>query len=459
MQDDLSYESLQHQVERIRALISPVLSALLVSPEVTIPAHLTTALLDFHIATKSHASLAQVGETARSLASLLHHSGDQTPSEQERLQITVLIENLLQELMPSTAELPVETRRPLVTPISPSSATVNRRIALYVDSGSLQVMLDETLTQAGFEPVRIDSLEQFAAMEAAQAPAAIIADLSLCQLHPQSANVFANLRRRFSPSPHLFCVAPSDDIPARLEAVRLGATRFLPQPVDTARLIAIIKGVTVQIPARPFRVVMVEDDPFLGEVYRDGLVHAGIEICVVNDPLLAPARIAEFQPDLVVSDLFMPGCNGFELLALLRQDETLADTPIMLLSSEPDVERRLEALDLGADDFLLKPVDMPLLVSTVVARAKRARMLKRSRSEYRRVLERMREMEPYLPDSFPGLPAAEMTFDDLLFTETINMDDYVVGEVAREDLGEFGVSSDFGRDAGRDSRPTPLKPV
>lgn len=451
MQDEIAYETLQQQVERIRALVSPVLSALLVSPEAVIPPNLTAALLDFHIATKGHATLAQAGEAARSLASLLHHSGDQLPNEQERLQITVLIENLLQELAPGSAEVSAEIRRPLVTPISPSSATVNRRIALYVDSGALQVMLQETLTQAGFEPVAIDSLEALAATETAEAPAALIADLNLCQLHPQAAEVFAALRRRFFPSPHLFCVAPSDDIPARLEAVRLGATRFLAQPVDTARLIAIIKGVTVQIPARPFRVVMVEDDPFLGEVYRDGLEHAGIDTCVINDPLLAPARIAEFQPDLVVSDLFMPGCNGFELLALLRQDETLADTPIMLLSSEPDVERRLEALDLGADDFLIKPVDMSLLVTTVVARAKRARMLKRSRSEYRRVLERMREMEPYLPDTFPGLPAADMSLDDLLFTETINMDDYVVGEVAREDLGEFGVTSGFGK--------PPLKPV
>jgi DNA-binding response OmpR family regulator len=120
------------------------------------------------------------------------------------------------------------------------------------------------------------------------------------------------------------------------------------------------------------------------------------------------------------------------LLALLRQDDALADTPILLLSSEPDVERRMEALDLGADDFLTKPVDMSLLISTVMARAKRARTLKRSRSEYRRILQRMREMEPFLPEDFAGRSDSDVEFDTFI-SETINMDDFIVGEVGKND--------------------------
>ncbi len=170
---------------------------------------------------------------------------------------------------------------------------------------------------------------------------------------------------------------------------------------------------------------MVEDDPFLGEVYREGLSEAGIETEVINDPLQAPARIAEFQPDLVISDIFMPGCNGLELLALLRQDDALADTPILLLSSDPEVDRRLEALNLGADDFLTKPVDMSLLVAVVSGHAKRARMLKRSRSEYRRILQHVREIEPELARDLVDAADADIELD-LLFPEVINMDDFVV---------------------------------
>lgn len=425
---EIAQETLPQQIDRIRALVAPGL----LTAESEIPPQLTAVLLDFHVATKGEPLFEQAGETARSLASLLHQLGSRVASDQERLQLSELLGNLLQEMVPGEAEVHADSRRPLVTPIVPSLPTQNLRIALYVDNASLLALLHESLAQAGFEPSTVDSLEALAASNGDNFPVAIIADLGLCQLLPESGDVFAELRGRFRPAPHLFCVAASNDIPARLEAVRLGATRFLAQPVDVARLVAVLKGVTIQTPRRPFRVVIVEDDPFLAEVYRDGLESVGVDTCVVTDPLMAPAQIAVFQPDLVVSDLFMPGCNGFELLALLRQDDALADTPIMLLSSEPDVERRMEALDLGADDFLIKPVDMELLISTVMARAKRSRTLKRSRSEYRRILQRMREMEPYLPEGFAGRSDAEMELD-MFISETINMDDFVVGEVGKDD--------------------------
>ena len=425
--EDLQHP-LVHQIERVRTLARQAL----VSPDQLIRPELTAALFDFHALTKDAHHFEDAGETARSLATLLHHCSGRVPNEQERPQVSVLLGNLLHEISPEAKGGVTEILPPLVTPIAPSSPSVNRRIALFVDNGTVQVMLRETLSHEGFEPVGIDSLESLRTVDDTNRPVAIIADLSLCQLQPQCHEVFASLRRRFVPAPHLFCIAASDDIPARLEAVRLGATRFLPQPVDTARLVAILKGVTRQTPTQAFRVVIVEDDPFLGELYHEYMKDAGIEARVVNDPLGAPATIAEFGPDIIVSDIFMPGCNGFELLALLRQDDALADTPIVLLSSEQDATRQLEALNLGADDFLTKPVDNELLVAAIVARAKRARMLKRSRSEYRRVLQRMRDMEPYLPESFPGQRPSGVELDHY-FYETINMDDYVVDEIGRDD--------------------------
>jgi DNA-binding NarL/FixJ family response regulator len=91
-------------------------------------------------------------------------------------------------------------------------------------------------------------------------PAAIIADLSLCQRDNDTRAAIETLRERFSPPPHLFCLASGDDFSARLDAVRLGATRFLKKPVDSERLIAILKGVTAQTPSAPFRVLFIDDD-------------------------------------------------------------------------------------------------------------------------------------------------------------------------------------------------------
>ncbi|MFC5302614.1 response regulator [Azospira restricta] len=418
-------EELQRQIDRIRSLAAEVLAA----PDAPLPQLLPAALFDFNITSKEVPDMADAGEIARSLASLLHQCGEHGPDAQERLQVNALLGNLLRELAPADLP-PAESAPPLVTPVAPAAAPVGRRIALFTDGGPLLVMLRETLAHAGFEPVRVDSLEALAATGDGERPVAVIADIGLCLLYPQCHEVFATLRRRFDPPPHLFCIGTVDDIPARLEAVRLGATRFLRQPVDTARLVAILKGVTLQTPTQPFRVMLVEDDPFLGEVYADGLADAGMVTCIVGDPLQVPAKIAEFDPDVLISDLYMPGCNGFELLALLRQDDTLNDTPIMLLSSEAEMARQLEALHLGADDFLTKPVDMELLIASVTARAKRARMLKRSRGEYRRLKQRLREVERLLPGSAHGTVDA-----DLLHGDTIDLDGYVVEEVHHDDPG------------------------
>lgn len=423
--------TLKHQTEHLVRLLAP-LHATPPSAGMHIPPLLTAALFDFYICTVEQHHHESAGEIARSLASLLHHCGNRAPDEQERLQVSVLAESLLQALSPHIA---LDAYRPLVTPIAPTQAAGNSRIALHIDSATVRQMLHEVLAQAGFDPVNIDSLDALAQVDESTRPAAVIADLQLCQMHPQAADVFAGLRRRFSPPPHLFCVAPAHDIPARLEAVRLGATRFFGDPVDTARLVAVLRGVTAQVPRVPFRVLMVDDDPMLGRLYGDVLNDAGIDTHVLDDPLAVPAAVAGFEPDVIVTDIFMPGCNGFELLALLRQDDSLADTPIVLLSSEQETERRMEALNLGADDYLSKPVDAEVLIATVVARAKRARMLKRSRSEYRRVLQRVHELER----SGPGVAAGGEVELQPLFTETINMDDYVVDEIQLDEKKSGGL--------------------
>lgn len=416
---DVDADAIPRQVDELQSLLTPLLD----NPGAPIPPRLTASLFDFYITAQEQHCWERPGESARSLASLLHSIGERPLRDQERLQVSVLAETLMQDLAPR-AVASTDAHRPLVTPIVPTQATVNTRVALYVDNAPLLVMLRETLRAAGFEPVVFESLEAMVAVDDATVPAAIVAELSLCRLNPRAADMFANLRERFSPSPHLICVAETGDIPARLSAVRLGATRFLGLPLDTARLVAILKGVTVQVPAKPFRVVAVDDDPFVVEVCRLELEEAGIQTQVVTDPLQAPAVIKAFEPDLILCDIFMPGCNGLELLSLLRQDDDLVDTPIVLLSSDPDIERRLEALTLGADEFLMKPVDMSLLVAAVTARARRARSLKRSRADFRRLQERVRVLERQLSETGQEMAGETVSFE--MPAETINMDDYVV---------------------------------
>ena len=165
------------------------------------------------------------------------------------------------------------------------------------------------------------------------------------------------------------------DLRARLQAVRLGAAAFFTHPVDLDALLVKLDDLTAQHTPEPFRVLIVDDEPALARLYSLMLRQAGMETREVTNPLEVMAPIVDFRPDLILMDVYMPGCNGTEIAAVIRQQEAYVGIPIMFLSSESDVTKQLEAMRQGGDDFLLKPVQPRYLVSSVLTRATRARVL------------------------------------------------------------------------------------
>ncbi|OHC63389.1 MAG: hypothetical protein A2045_03585 [Rhodocyclales bacterium GWA2_65_20] len=318
-------------------------------------------------------------QTARTLLSFHESRGTEPLAEGDREQIALLLDTLRRQIRgerAGAAQLPQ-----LIAEVAHSGSGGNRRVCLLIESRAIAAMLAAAFRDAGYEPSPIAAMKELATATAAEAPAAIVADLSLCRADPDTRTCIQRFRTGLFPPVHLFCLSGGDDFAARLDAVRLGATRFMKKPVDVEKLIAILDGVTARHSTGAFRALLVDDDRALTSLYASVLHEAGLETLACNDPLDAPRLVAEFNPDVIVTDVYMPGCNGLELAALLRQDESLADTPILFLSSEDDTRRQMVALDLGADDFLTKPVPMEVLAAAVVARAKRARMLKRIRRE------------------------------------------------------------------------------
>jgi diguanylate cyclase (GGDEF)-like protein len=107
-----------------------------------------------------------------------------------------------------------------------------------------------------------------------------------------------------------------------------------------------------------FTVMMVDDDPIMLEIVQTFLEEAGYNNFVTtNDPTTAVALAREHRPDVILLDLMMPGITGFDILQVVREDEALRYTPVIILTAESDAPAKLKALELGATDFLLKPVD------------------------------------------------------------------------------------------------------
>ncbi len=116
-------------------------------------------------------------------------------------------------------------------------------------------------------------------------------------------------------------------------------------------------------------ILVVEDEPSIGEVVTLYLRRAGYQVTVVRDGLAAMDYLSSQIPDLVVLDLMLPKVDGFEITRWLRGR---GDTPIIMLTARREEPDRIAGLEMGADDYVVKPFSPQELVSRVRAVLRRA---------------------------------------------------------------------------------------
>ena len=117
------------------------------------------------------------------------------------------------------------------------------------------------------------------------------------------------------------------------------------------------------------RILVVDDEQEITFVLRSGLTKHGYEVRVAGDGQAALDLFAAWNPELVITDLAMPNMNGIELCRKLRARSTV---PIIVLSVKGEEATKIEALDLGADDYLTKPFGMGELLARVRAALRRS---------------------------------------------------------------------------------------
>ncbi len=177
----------------------------------------------------------------------------------------------------------------------------------------------------------------------------------------------------------LVALVPHDDIRVRLAAMRAGAEASfaLPQVVDElAERLAQLIGAKRQDPER---ILVVDDQPVAALFASRVLQGAGMVTERVGNPLQVMEALERFNPDLVLMDLHMPGASGIELTGVIRGHDRFATLPIIFLSAELDPNLQIEALRIGGDDFLSKPVAPDRLVNSVRNRLQQARERERRR--------------------------------------------------------------------------------
>jgi DNA-binding response OmpR family regulator len=120
----------------------------------------------------------------------------------------------------------------------------------------------------------------------------------------------------------------------------------------------------------PDLILVVEDEPSIAEVVGLYLRRSGYDVIFAQDGLEAQNKIESSSPDLIVMDLMLPVIDGFELTRWLRDQ---SDTPIIMLTARRDEVDRIAGLEMGADDYILKPFSPQEVVSRVRAVLRRAK--------------------------------------------------------------------------------------
>ncbi|MGA7162222.1 MAG: response regulator, partial [Bacteroidota bacterium] len=128
------------------------------------------------------------------------------------------------------------------------------------------------------------------------------------------------------------------------------------------------------------KILIVDDEPDLLEITAAYLEMEGyVPITALNGPA-ALEILKTTAPDLIISDITMPGMSGFDLFEKIRADASFQNTPFVFLSGHTDLEHIMMGKELGSDDYLMKPFEPEMLISTIKGKLKRSQQLSESMS-------------------------------------------------------------------------------
>lgn len=161
----------------------------------------------------------------------------------------------------------------------------------------------------------------------------------------------------------------------RLMLTRLGAKAVLPSTVSANDVIkAVLRVLQAQVPNA--KILAVDDDPSLLMLLETLLVPVGFQVVLLESPQQFWPQLTQTSPDLILLDIEMPEINGFELCQMIRNDPQWSWLPVLVLTAHTDAETLYRTFEVGADDYVTKPIVPADLIRRVRNRLERTRLLR-----------------------------------------------------------------------------------
>jgi len=253
------------------------------------------------------------------------------------------------------------------------SAEIKHNIILVDDDELLSALLKEQIKNFGFDITCLSNPNDLASFLENHTPEVILMDIIFPNYDFNGIDLIKDLKAKAKINCPVIFLSNRDDFDARLEAVRSGAQGYVVKPVQTLELVEILDRYTDRLADKSYRVLIVDDDNSMLDFYQNALEADGFMCKSVQNPILATEALIDFKPNVILLDVDMPSCNGFELAEVIRQNNAFTHIPILFLTADKNCE--LAALKAGGDCFLNKKLDVHVLIASVRSHCRRSKEL------------------------------------------------------------------------------------
>ena len=152
------------------------------------------------------------------------------------------------------------------------------------------------------------------------------------------------------------------------------------------------KSQVTSVAKRAFHVLIVDDDLSDLELFQHQLTLHDFQVTTAQSAEDCLEQIKNKTPDLILLDILMPETSGLELLHILRQDEKTATIPVILISGLGDTDDIVKGLEKGANDYITKPINLPILLARMHTQLRMGQLLKRLKTQTK-ILSRLAALD------------------------------------------------------------------
>ncbi len=261
--------------------------------------------------------------------------------------------------------------------LASSGPSGNRLILFIGDNDDVIQRLRGQLPSYGYELTVIHGLEKLPSVQTSTPFIVALVDVVFADNKVVGGNEIKRLRdQKLLLCPIIF-LSERDDVRSRLAAIQAGGDGYLVKPFAIGDLIRQIDRLSWEFDEDGYRVLIVDDDVDASYIIGHALNKEKINTRAVTNPLNILNDLKQFLPDVILMDINMPECNGYDLARVIRQIPEYIEIPLIFMTSTGGLSRKISAYVSGGDEFMEKTNAGDTLVSMVRSRARRHRELNR----------------------------------------------------------------------------------